>query len=243
MTGSRTALAARAALSATALAAAVSVVAAPASTAGTAPSGPDPADFTTRIDNPYLPLVPGTVFRYRESGDGGSGRVVIKVTHRTRTVQGVQTVVVRDKAYSGGALVEDTFDWYAQDRRGTVWYFGESTREFENGKVVSTAGSWEAGVDGARAGIAMKARPRVGATYYQEYSPGVAVDQATVLRRDATARSPYGTFTGALKTRDFTALDRDVVEHKYYARGVGTVRAVRVRGGEERLVLVSITQP
>ena len=146
---------------------------------------PDPARFSTTIDNPFLPFVPGTVMRYRETGDDGRGRVVVRVTHRTKTVQGVETVVVRDRAFVGGELVEDTFDWYAQDRQGNVWYFGENTKEYENGQVVSTAGSWKAGRDGARAGIVMKAHPRVGDTYYQEYAPGVAEDQATVLSRDA----------------------------------------------------------
>ena len=133
--------------------------------------------------------------RYRETGDDGPGRVVVRVTHRTKRVQGVETVVVRDRAFLGGELVEDTFDWYAQDRRGNVWYFGENTKEYENGRVVSTAGSWKAGRDGARAGIVMKAHPRVGATYYQEFSPGVAEDQATVLSRDARVSVPYGSFS------------------------------------------------
>ena len=143
--------------------------------------------------------------RYRETGDDGRGRDVVRVTHRTKQIQGVETVVVRDRAFLGGELVEDTFDWYAQDRQGNVWYFGENTKEYENGRVVSTAGSWKAGRDGARAGIVMKAHPRVGATYYQEFSPGVAEDQATVLSRDAVCAVPYGSFSQVLKTRDFTA--------------------------------------
>ncbi|MBA2767797.1 MAG: hypothetical protein H0U35_01440 [Sporichthyaceae bacterium] len=200
----------------------------------------DPAGFTTTIDNPFLPLVPGTLMRYRETGDDGEGAVVVRVTHRTKSIQGVETVVVRDRAYLDGELVEDTFDWYAQDRRGNVWYFGENTKEYENGRVVSTAGSWKAGRDGARAGIVMKAQPRAGDTYYQEYSPGVAEDQATVLSLEASATVPYGSFCDVLKTKDFTALEPGIVERKFYARGVGPVLEKLVSGGNERLVLVKV---
>jgi hypothetical protein len=181
--------------------------------------------------------------RYRSTGDEGRGHEVLRVTHRTKLIQGVRTVVVRDRAFSGGKLVEDTFDWYAQDRRGNVWYFGENTREYKNGHVVSTAGSWKAGHDGARAGIVMKAHPKVGDTYYQEFSPGVAEDQATVLRRHANARTPFGTFDNALKTKDYTALEPDILEHKFYVRGIGSVLEVDVKGGAERLALVSVDRP
>jgi hypothetical protein len=206
------------------------------------PPTPDPSRFSTTIDNPYLPFVPGTRMVYRERGDDGPGRVVVRVTHRTKTVQGVETVVVRDKAYSGGELVEDTRDWYAQDSRGNVWYFGENTKEYENGKVVSTEGSWKAGRDGARAGIVMTARPRVGDNYYQEYAPGVAEDEATVLSLDASVTVPFGSFDGVLKTKDFTALEPGIVERKFYAEGVGSVLEKLVRGGTERLVLVRVVR-
>jgi hypothetical protein len=230
-------------LSAVAVAAvAVGTVAAPTGASATA-EAPDPARFSTTIDNPFLPLVPGTVMRYRETGDDGSGRVVVRVTHRTKQLQGVETVVVRDRAFLRGKLVEDTFDWYAQDRRGNVWYFGENTKEYENGRVVSTAGSWKAGRDGAHAGIVMKAHPHVGDTYYQEFSAGVAEDEATVLSRNASVTVPYGTFHHVLRTRDFTDLEPGVVENKFYARGVGSVLEKLVRGGHERLVLVSVTRP
>lgn len=216
--------------------------AAPASARGV-PTAPDPARFSTTIDNTYFPLVPGTVMRYRETTDGGAATVVVRVTRRTKLVQGVETVVVRDKAYEAGKLVEDTRDWYAQDRRGNVWYFGENTKEYENGKVVSTAGSWKAGRDGARAGIIMQARPRVGDNYYEEFLLGEAEDQATVLRLDAARTVPYGSFTRMLVTRNFTALEPSLVERKFYARGVGPVLEKLVKGGRERLVLVSVTRP
>ena len=216
--------------------------------AGAAPAGPvvppphlEPARFSTTIDNPYLPFVPGTRMVYRERGDDGPGRIVVTVTRRTKTVQGVETVVVRDRAFIAGELVEDTRDWYAQDRRGNVWYFGENTKEYEDGKVVSTDGSWRAGRDGARAGIVMLADPRVGDSYYQEYAPGEALDQATVLRLDGSRTVPYGSFDHLLVTQDFTELEPGVVERKFYAPGVGVVLEKLVRGGRERVVLVKVT--
>jgi len=209
-----------------------------------APSGPpNPAQFSTTIDNPYLPFVPGTRMVYRERGADGRGREVVKVTHRTKTIQGVETVVVRDRAYSGGELAEDTRDWYAQDRQGNVWYFGENTKEYENGKVVSTEGSWKAGVDGAQAGIVMEAHPKVGDTYSQEDAPGVAEDMATVLSLDASRTVPYGTFDNLLKTRDFSPLEPSVVERKFYAAGIGSVLEKTVKGPRERVVLVRVVRP
>jgi len=202
-----------------------------------------PAQFSTTIDNPYLPFVPGTQMVYRERSADGRGREVVKVTSRTRTIQGVETVVVRDRAYLRGELVEDTRDWYAQDRQGNVWYFGENTKEYENGKVVSTEGSWRAGVAGARAGIVMEARPRVGDTYSQEDAPGIAEDMATVLSLDDSRTVPYGSFDKLLKTKDFSPLEPSVEERKFYARGIGSVLEKTVKGPRERLVLVRLVRP
>lgn len=220
----------------------VATILLPPQPAAAAPAVPDPADFTTLVDNPFLPMVPGTRLTYRETTEDGAGREVLRVTHRTKVVQGVRTVVVRDRAYFRGQLVEDTFDWFAQDRAGNVWYFGEATKEYENGRVVSTEGSWKAGRDGARAGIVMKARPRIGDTYYQEHAPGVAMDQARVLSRREQVTVPVGSFGGVLKTRDFTRLDPGAVEQKFYARGVGLVLARAVQG-RELLRLVDIHRP
>ena len=226
-------------------AAAIAAAAVPAQ-AGTSsppipPAEPNPARFTTTIDNPFLPFEPGTRMVYRERTEDGRGRDVVTVTRRTKTVHGVETVVVRDRAFMGGDLVEDTRDWYAQDRRGNVWYFGENTKEIENGKVVSTAGSWRAGRDGARAGIVMPADPKVGDSYYQEYAPGEALDQAKVLRLDGARTVPYGSFDDLLVTKDFSELEPAVVEHKFYARGIGVVFEKLVRGGRERAALVKVT--
>ena len=201
----------------------------------------NPAAFVDVIDNPYLPLLPGTRYVYKGTEDGEAIRNTVVVTRGTKQIQGVTTTVVRDRVYVGGELVEDTLDWYAQDGVGNVWYFGEDSKEYEDGKVVSTQGSWEAGVDGASAGIVMPAHPAVGSTYQQEFAPGEAEDQAKVLSLGSRAVVPYATFGGCLKTKDFTPLEPDQVEHKYYAPGIGFVRSVQVRGGNEVMELVRMT--
>jgi hypothetical protein len=213
----------------------------PAAAAGR--TTPGPAHFSTTIDNPFLPFLPGTRMVYRSTDAGETGREVVRVTTRTRLVDGVRVRVVRDRAYAGGQLVEDTRDFYAQDRRGNVWYFGENTKTLENGTVASTKGSWLAGRNGADAGIVMEAHPKVGDTYSQEDAPGVAEDRAKVLSLDAAATVPYGSFTGLLKTKDFSPLEPAVVEHKFFLRGVGSVLEKEVRGGNERLALVKVVRP
>ena len=177
----------------------------------------DPADFTTTIDNEYLPLKPGTTFLFQ----GGSERGVMTVTHRTKRVMGVECVVVDDRGYEAGKLIEKTYDWFAQDNKGDVWYFGEDTREYEDGKVVSTEGSWEAGVGGAKPGILMRADPKAGQSYRQEYYPGEAMDMARVLSSDASVTVPYGSFDHVLETKEWTPLQPGFSERKYYVRGVG----------------------
>jgi hypothetical protein len=203
-----------------------------------------PGTFTTDIDNPYLPMQPGSRWVYRETDNqGAKQKVVVKVTRRTkRMASGIVARVVRDTATEDGQLVEDTFDFYAQDRRGNVWYLGEETTEYENGKPVSTAGSFEDGADGARRGIVMLAHPRVGREYKQERAPGVAEDQARVLSRDEQAEVPFGHFRRALLTRETNPLEPKVLEYKLYARGVGPVLAVTVSGSGDREELVSFTR-
>jgi hypothetical protein len=134
----------------------------------------------------------------------------------------------------------DTLDWFAQDNAGNVWYFGEFATEFKNGKVIGHDGSWEAGVDGAKAGIVMEAKPKVGDTYQQELAPGVAEDMATVLSLKESVCVPYGCFSNVLKTRDFSPLEPGVAENKYYAPGVGQIKTVMVEGGSEVSELVDV---
>ena len=178
----------------------------------------DPADFTTTIDNNYFPLKEGTTFVYE---GGGAERSEMTVTSDTKKVMGVQCVVVDDREWDGGKLIERTYDWFAQDKKGTVWYFGEDTKEYENGKVVSTKGSWEAGVDGAKPGIIMQADPKVAESYRQEYYPGEAMDMARVLSLNASVTVPYGSFDHVLQTKEWTPLQPGFSEKKYYVRGVG----------------------
>jgi predicted small lipoprotein YifL len=195
-----------------------------------------PAEFTTEITNPFMPLVPGTALTYK----GGSEKNVFNVTDRTREVMGVTTIVVRDKAYQGSELVEDTEDWFAQDAAGNVWYFGEATAECQGNRIVSHHGAWEAGVDGAQPGIVMLANPQLGDYYRQEYLKGEAEDVAKVVRLNETISHTLGTYPDVLITEDFTRLEPQVVEHKKYAPGVGLVEEQIVKGGSEIVELVKI---
>jgi hypothetical protein len=200
-----------------------------------------PADFGGPVDNPYFPLVPGSRWIYEGTQGNGTERTVVEVTRDTKAILGVTTVVVHDTVSTAGTVKEDTFDWYAQDRKGNVWYFGEDTKEYENGAVVNTEGSWEAGVDGAKAGIIMKARPRPGVAYRQEYYRGHAEDFAQVLRTVESVTVPTGSYHDVLETKEFTPLEPKLVEHKYYARGVGVVREVTAKGGSDQVQLVEYT--
>jgi hypothetical protein len=224
-----------------------------ASGSGTAlPQAGDPVDlkgkgFTTRIDNPYWPMAPGNRWVYREGhADGTAEHIEVTVTNRTRVVDGVTARVIHDVATRDGALVEDTLDWYAQDAAGNIWYLGEDTKEYENGKVSSTHGSWESGVDGAEAGVIMPAHPEVGMDYRQEYYAGEAEDAARVLSLDARVTVPAGGFDGVLKTLDYTPLQPNADEHKYYAKRVGPVLATSASGpgpaGGEQLLRFEVAR-
>jgi hypothetical protein len=206
-------------------------------TLGQAPYDPAirPSDFVGAITNPYFPLKPGTVFVYQ----GKDVTDTVTVLPRTVTILGVRCVVVRDTNVVNGAIEEDTFDYYAQDKLGNVWYFGEASAEYANGVPVSTEGSWLAGVDGAKPGIIMPATPRPGATYRQEFALGEAEDLARVESLGERVQVPYGTFTNALKTFEVTPLEPDAKENKYYAPGVGQVLVVDLEtGAREELVSV-----
>jgi hypothetical protein len=200
----------------------------------------DPADFTTRITNPYWPMRVGSRWVYRETdSEGTRQKVVVTVTPRTKLIaNGVRARVVRDVVTEKGVSVEVTDDWYAQDRAGNVWYLGEATTEYEDGKPVSTDGSFEAGVDGAQAGVIMPARPRPGLRYRQEYYKGEAEDRARIVSLPEQAEVPAGHYRRVLMTRDVNPLKPRVLEFKLYARGVGPVLAVSVSGGSDREELV-----
>lgn len=212
---------------------------------GSEPVELDPADFSVDITNPYWPMQVGDRWVYEETdGEGSAQRVEVTVLDETRTVAlGIEARVVHDLVTSGGAVVEDTLDWYAQDSAGNVWYLGEETAEYAGGQVVTTAGSWQAGVDGAQPGIAVPAEPRAGLAYRQEYLEGEAEDAAVVLSTEEPAQTPTGTYTDTLMTRDTTPLDPEIAELKVYARDVGPVLVVQTSGGASREVLVETTRP
>jgi hypothetical protein len=210
---------------------------------GSEPVTLDPKDFVDRIDNRYWPMAPGSRWTYREFDRDNTQRVEVTVTTRTKEILGIDATVVHDVVSDHGQLVENTFDWYAQDECGNVWYMGENTKEYENGKVISTAGSWEAGVDGAQPGIAMPGDPQFGLAYRQEYYAGEAEDAAEVLSLDEKAQVPYGRFRNVLLTKDSTPLVPKILEYKLYARGVGSVLVLGVSGGSDREELLSFTPP
>jgi hypothetical protein len=207
------------------------------------PHHPPAKEFTHgRVTNPWFPLDPGTRYAYRGVEGTAHTRDVMIATYRTRTIDGVVCRVVFDRVWSNGRLEERTRDFYAQTRRGTVWYFGERTATLDrHGHVKSREGSFLSGVDGAEAGIFMTAHPKVGPSYYQEYYPGHALDTYTVVRRDAQVAVPLLRSRHALLTRETTPLEPGVVDHKYYVRDIGSVREQTVQGGRERLWLVGLT--
>jgi hypothetical protein len=203
----------------------------------------NPRDFSTTIDNPFFPLVPNTTFIYLGTKEGSTERDEFAVTGRTKVLARVTCREVHDQVFVDGVLAEDTLDWFAQDTQGNVWYFGEDTKELDaNGNVISTEGSWQAGVNGAQPGIIMEANPRVGDTYQQEFSAGVAEDMANVVALNKTVNVPYGSFKNCLQTAEFTPLEPGALENKFYASGVGFIQGVALRGGRERLELVTIVQ-
>jgi hypothetical protein len=202
----------------------------------------DPADFTADVTNPRFPLEPGTRWTYRETTEAGEVvQVVVTATAVTRRIaNGVTARVVRDTVTLEGETIEDTLDWYAQDQDGTVWYLGEDTAEFENGTITTREGSFEAGVDGAQAGVIMPASPEVGMVYRQEYYQGEAEDNGEVLALGQQTSVPAGEYDDLLQTADTTPLEPDVLEHKYYAPGIGLVLTIdKEAGGREELLSVA----
>ena len=200
----------------------------------------DSSKFSGAVTHPYFPLVPGTRFRYRGTGASSNKVTVSTVTSQSRTVMGIRATVVHDQTFDRGSLIEDTFDWYAQDSVGNVWYLGEQTRSMKNGRVVSTVGSWEYGVNGAKPGVVMWADPaaHIGESYRQEYLPGVAEDMGKVLSVRTRAAVPHGTYRDCVETEDTTPLEPDVRERKYFCRGVGLVRELETGGAGSTLVAV-----
>jgi hypothetical protein len=202
---------------------------------------PPASSFSARVDNPWFPLLPGTRYVYTGVKDGKPSRDVLTVTHETKTIDGVRCVVVHDWLYLRGRLGERTTDWYSQDARGNVWYFGENTAELDaHGHVTSTAGTWTAGVNGAQPGIYMPAHPSVGQSGRQEYYKGQAEDHYKVIGLFGTV-APAGK-PNTLLTQEWTPLEPGVLDHKMYVRGIGTMLEQTEKGGNERNELVSVTR-
>ena len=202
----------------------------------------DPADFSTTIDNPYWPMTPGTRWVFVETdSEGRREDVVVEVTDRTKVMaNGIEARVVVDTVSEDGVPVEITEDWYAQDTDGNIWYLGEFVSNYEDGEVVDHEGSFEVGVDGAQAGIAMPANPSPGMAYRQEYRRGIAEDEAGVVTvGEEQVEVPFGFFeVGVLMTRDLVPTEPMVQELKFYAPGVGPLLSVHLDGTGGRAVLV-----
>lgn len=203
----------------------------------------DPANFVQGVDNPYFPLVPGTAWVYEGETEDGLERIEVKVLDETRVVMGITCVIVQDTVWLDGEMIEDTFDWYAQDKDGNVWYMGEDTHEYENGVAVNSNGAWEAGVDGALPGIVMQAQPEIGESYRQEYYVGEAEDMAEVISLTESVTIAYGSFENVLVTKEWTPLEPGKAENKYYAAGVGLMLEEVVEGGEGRIELIEVIAP
>jgi hypothetical protein len=200
----------------------------------------DKNSFVSTITNPYLPGIPGTTFTYRSVTPDGIEINTVEYTGQTTQIMGVAVQIIHDQVFLNGELSENTFDWEAQDGQGNVWYFGEDTKVLENGQVVSTEGSWRAGVNGALPGVIMLAQPKTGKTYVQEDAPDVAEDRGKALSLKAKVTVPYGSFTGCLETLEWSLLELGVRDHKFYCPGVGFVKEVSPKGGPITSELISI---
>jgi len=210
------------------------------SSSTTQPTSKHRSGFSASVTNPWFPLRRGSVYHYRGVKDGEPSRDVVVVTDRTTTIDGAPCVAVSDRLYLSGRLEERTTDWYTQDAKGNVWYFGENTAELDaNGKVKTTSGSWKAGVDGAKPGLFMFAHPTVGQGGRQEYLKGEAEDRYQVVSLAKSVSVPLGSYRHVMLTKEWTPLEPDVLDHKYYVRGIGTVLENTVKGGVERNELVS----
>lgn len=200
------------------------------------------ADFVDMVDNKYYPLTPGTTFVYESDTEDGRERNEVAVTDETKEILGINCTVVHDRVWLEGDLIEETYDWYAQDREGNVWYLGEDSKSYENSEFVSAEGSWEAGKDGAMPGFIMKAVPQVGDSWRQEFLKGEAEDWGEIIALDESITVPAGSYQGCVRTRDWTPLEAGIEENKIYCPGAGVVLEEMTRGGSDKMLLVELNK-
>ena len=187
-----------------------------------------PENFVSEINNPFFPLTIGSSFTYTGQTENGIERALVEVLPDTRTVLGIICTVVLDRVYLNDELIEETYDWYAQDKDGNVWYFGEDVDNYVDGVVDNHYGSWEGGVDGAEPGVIMLGNPVIGLQYRQELYIGEAEDQGEVISKDESVTVVAGSFSGCLKIKETNPLDPNFLEYKYYAHGVGCVKVEKI---------------
>ena len=200
----------------------------------------DPSKFVAKVNNPYYSLKPGKSYTFQSKTQEGTEKNIVTVTNRTNEILGIKAIEVWDRVWLNNELIEETLDWYAQDKEGNVWYFGEDSKKYENGKIVSTKGSWTGGIDGAKPGIIMEAHPKVGDEYRQEYYKGEAEDMADVVALGQRVSVPYGTFKDCLKTRDWSRVESSLNEYKYYCPGIGGFVLEVVVDSGERVELIKV---
>jgi hypothetical protein len=198
-----------------------------------------PDNFVSVINNPYLPIKTGSKYTYTAQSAEGVERIEVEVLAETRMIMGITCMVVRDRAYLNNEIIEDTYDWFAQDKDGNVWYFGEDVDNYSNGEINNHYGSWEAGTDGAEPGIIMLGNPVTGLQYRQEHYPGAAEDQGEIIARNESVSVSAGSFKDCLKIRETNPLDPDFLEYKYYAKGVGLVLVEKADAPDEKEELQS----
>jgi hypothetical protein len=203
----------------------------------------NPVNFVSSVTNSFMPLLPGTKFIYHEQTNERTEINEVTVTTDSLRIIGVKCVVVTDVLTNEkGEIQESTIDWYAQDKDGNVWYFGEDTKEYENGKMLSTAGTWKAGVNGAQPGIVMPGKPLFGIPYRQEYLFNEAEDMGKIVSNSETVTVPYGTFNNCIMTEEWSPLEPGVIEQKYYASGTGNIKTIMIKGGNEVTELLTKTK-
>ncbi|HEU4666256.1 MAG TPA: hypothetical protein VFS79_01225 [Arthrobacter sp.] len=204
----------------------------------------NPADFSTKITNKYFALPVGKKLTYETVEQGKVTETIeIEILQETKTIEGVETLIYLDREFKNGQLVEETRDYLAQHKNGDVWYFGEDVNNFWNGILINHSGSFLHGKDGAQAGVWMKAEQRVGDSYRQEFYAGYAEDMRDTVATGETVATKTRTYTGCVKVYDWTPLEKNAREHKYYCPEVAALVLTEDLETGGRSELVNVVQP